>query len=95
MHVCRYVMDHVNCIRIKTARQFSQILEEVMKSEKAVRNCPKKLKTTDFKQMEMVEPFHPGTYITWKCSSRSSDNDNNDDNDDYSGGGYEGAREGR
>ena len=39
MHVCRYVMDHVKCIRIKHARQFNPILEEVMKSEKAVRSC--------------------------------------------------------
>jgi hypothetical protein len=65
------MMDRVNCIRIKSARQFSPILE-VMKSEKAARSCQKKLKTTDYKEMEMVESFHPGT---WKCCSSSSDND--------------------
>jgi hypothetical protein len=32
----------MNCIRIKSARQFSQILEEVIKGEKAVRSCQKK-----------------------------------------------------
>jgi hypothetical protein len=53
---------------------------------KSSKELSKKLKTTDFKQMEMVEPFHLGTCITWKCcsssssSSSSSDNDNNDDN---------------
>ena len=41
MYVCMYVMGHVNCIRIKYTRQFSQILEEVTKSEKAVRSYQK------------------------------------------------------
>ena len=41
-HACIYVIGHVNCIRIKSARQFSQIQEVVMKSEKAVRSCQKK-----------------------------------------------------
>jgi hypothetical protein len=51
--------------------------------------------------MEIVEPFHPVTYTTWKCrsssgNSSSSDNDdNNDSNDDDSGGEYEVARKGR
>ena len=88
MYVCMYVMDHMNRIRIKSARLFNQILEEVMKSEKVVRNCQK-----NFKQIEMVEPFHPVTYKTWKCCSGSSsdNNDNNDTNDDDdSGGRYEG-----
>ena len=38
IYVCMYVMDCVNCISIKSARQFSPILE-VIKSEKAVRSC--------------------------------------------------------
>jgi hypothetical protein len=34
-------MDHVNCIRIKPASHFSQMQEEVMKSEKEIRSCQK------------------------------------------------------
>jgi len=81
-----YIMDHVNCIRIKSAGQFIQILEEVMKGEKAARSHQKR----KYKEMVTLEPFHP---VTWKCSSSSSSSSNN--NDDDSGRGYEGVREER
>jgi len=65
MHVCMYVgmyiMDHMNCIRIKSARQFSHILVDVMKRGKGM-ELSIKLKTTDYKKMEIVELFHPVTY---------------------------------
>jgi hypothetical protein len=47
MYACVYVMDHVNCIRIKSASHFSQMQEEVMKSEKEIRSCQKKIVRTD------------------------------------------------
>jgi hypothetical protein len=62
MYVCmHYVMDNMKCIRTKSARQFSQILEEVMKNEKAVRSCQKNWKqqtTSRLKQWSIFIQWH-------------------------------------
>jgi regulator of RNase E activity RraB len=52
-----------------------------MKREEGM-ELSKKLKATDYKKMEMVELFHPVTYIAWKCCSSSYNDNNNDDDDD-------------
>jgi hypothetical protein len=36
------------------------------KERKGSKDLSKKLKTTYYKKMEKVEPFHPVTYVTWK-----------------------------
>ena len=109
MYVCMYVMYHVNCIRIKYARQFSQILEENTRRSheeyKRSKELSKKLEKKNRLQADRNGGDFSSSdiYITWICCSNSSssssnsnsDDDNNDDNDDYSGTGYEEVREGR